>query len=65
MLKTFKNLFWNQNADDLETWFVALVSQLLPNDDIGCPWSILQQGQMVPFVFVAVDFQETIEARDN
>ena len=27
MVKTFKNiLFWNQKADDLETWYAALVS---------------------------------------
>ena len=26
MVKTFKNLLWNQKADDLETWYVALVT---------------------------------------
>ena len=32
IVKTFNNLLlWNQKADDLETWYVALVTQVLPN----------------------------------
>ena len=31
MIKTLKNLLWNQKADDLETWYVALGTQVLPN----------------------------------
>ena len=32
IVKTLKNLFlWNQKADDLETWYTALGTQLLPN----------------------------------
>ena len=32
MVKTFKHLLlWNQNADDVETWYVALVIRVLPN----------------------------------
>ena len=30
MVKTFKNLLlWNQKADDLETWFAAMVTRVL------------------------------------
>ena len=31
MVKAFKNLLWNQNADDLETWYAALVTRVLPS----------------------------------
>ena len=31
MVKTFKHLLWNQNADDVETWYAALVIRVLPN----------------------------------
>ena len=32
MVKTLKNLFlWNQKADDLECWYAALGSRVLPN----------------------------------
>ena len=30
--KSYKNLhFWDQKAEDLETWYAALVTQVLPN----------------------------------
>ena len=39
MVKTLKNLLlWNQNADDLETWYAASGARVLPkysNDDPG------------------------------
>ena len=32
MVKTLKNLlFWNQEANDIETWYTALGTQVLPN----------------------------------
>ena len=68
MVKNIKNLLLlNQKADDLETWYAALVTVLLPNcsnDD----WVDLDLFySKVPFVFIlenalAVDFQETVEA---
>ena len=30
-MKTFKNLLWNQEADDLETWYTASGTQMLPD----------------------------------
>ena len=39
MVKTFKNLlFWNQKGDDLESWYAALVTQVLPNLLKWWPW---------------------------
>ena len=39
MVKTFKNLLlWNQKADDVETWYAVMLTQVLPNlsnDDPG------------------------------
>ena len=37
MVKTFKNLLWNQKADDLESWYSAWGTRVLPssNDDVG------------------------------
>ena len=36
--KTFKYfLFWNQNAIDIETWYAALVTQILQNLLKWCP----------------------------
>ena len=38
MIKTFKNLLlWNLKADDLETWFAASSTQVLPS---GFKWYI-------------------------
>ena len=31
MVKTLKNLLWNQKADDLETCYAALGTRVLPN----------------------------------
>ena len=39
IVKTFKHLlFWNPKADDLETWFAALVTRVLPNLFKWWPW---------------------------
>ena len=39
MVKTFKTLILlNQKADDFETWYVALVTQVLPNLFKWWPW---------------------------
>ena len=50
MVKTFKNLLWNQKADDLESWYSASGTRVLPssNDDVG--WPILWQGQFWSFM---------------
>ena len=43
MVKTFKNLLRNQEADDLETWYTASGTQVLPNcsnDDNGLTLTI-------------------------
>ena len=70
MVKTFKNLLWNQKADDLETmwhWFLRFY-QVCSNDDLGLTLTYLTgRSNLIPFVFVlenaeAVDFRETIEA---
>ena len=32
MVKTLKNLLlWNQQADDIETWYAALIAQVVPS----------------------------------
>ena len=49
LVKTFKNLpFWDQMADDLETWYAALVTQVLLYLFKWWPWPlpILQQGPL-------------------
>ena len=38
MVKTLKNLLWNQKADDLETWYAALGTQVLPNSFKWWSW---------------------------
>ena len=39
MVKTLKNLLlWNQKADDLETWYAASSTQVLPNSFKWWPW---------------------------
>ena len=39
--KTFKNvLLRNQEAEDIETWYKAPSTQVLPNDDTGLTLSI-------------------------
>ena len=48
MVKNFKNLlFWNQGADDLETWHTASGSRVLPMfsyDDPGLTLTIFMTG---------------------
>ena len=48
MVKNFKNLFlWNQEADDLETWYTALGTQVLSMflcDDPGLTLTIFMTG---------------------
>ena len=31
MVKTLKNLLWNQKADDIETWYAASGTRVLPS----------------------------------
>ena len=35
MVKTFKNLLWNQKADDLETWYATSGAGVLPSIDLS------------------------------
>ena len=54
MIKTFKNLlFWNRKADDLETWYAALVTQVLPRiKTLGMTLTYFTaRSNLVPFVF--------------
>ena len=55
--KKFRNLlFWNQTADDLETWYAALVSRVLTicsnNDPVLTLNHFTARSNVVPFVFV-------------
>ena len=58
MIKTFKNLLWNQKADDLESWYadVALVTQVLQicsNGDPGLTLTyVTARSNFVPFLHV-------------
>ena len=39
MVKAIKdNFLWNRKADDLETWYTALSTQVLPSLFKCCPW---------------------------
>ena len=48
MMKNLKNLFlWNQEADDLETWYIASGTRVLPMfsyDDPGLTLTIFMTG---------------------
>ena len=58
MVKTLKNLLWNQKTDDLETWYAAWSARVLPSLFKWWPWfdldlfyggwpiPILRQGQI-------------------
>ena len=49
MVKTFQNLLQNQFTDGLETWYVALGTQVLQwllNDDFGLTLTFLRQDQI-------------------
>ena len=37
VVKTLKNLLWNQKADDLESWYAALGNWVLPSLFKWCP----------------------------
>ena len=42
MVKTYKNhLLWNQKVDDLESWYAALGTQVLPSLFKWWPWNDL------------------------
>ena len=59
-----KNLLWNQKADDLETWYAAFVSRVLPNifnDALVCFYG---RSNLIPFVFIGKYLHETIEASE-
>ena len=54
--RTVKNLLRNQKADDLETWYVASDTQVLPilfNDDPGLTFIyFMARSNLVPCAFV-------------
>ena len=70
MVKTLKNLlFWNQKADDLETWYAASGAGVLPGLFKWSPWVDLDlfygKVKFGPLCFVwekgkTMDFSETI-----
>ena len=74
MVKTFKNLLLrNQKADDLETWFAASGTQVLPscsNNDPGLTLTYFTaKSNLVPYPFVwekgkIMDFKETVVVYD-
>ena len=74
MVNTLKNfLLWNQNADDLETWYAVSGAQVLPSAFKLWPWVNTDQftarSNLVPNAFVwekgkTMDFSETIVVYD-
>ena len=74
MVKTLKNLFLrNQKANDLETWYAASGSRVLPicsNDDLGLTLIYFRaRPSLVPYAFVwekvkTMDFSETVVVYD-
>ena len=73
MVKTFKNLLWNRQANFHETWYVASgtpAHHSLFNDDPGVTLTYLRaRSNLVTKAFLwekvkTVDFSETISASD-
>ena len=74
MVKTIENIFlWNRKADDLETWYTALSTQVLPSCSNDAPGLTLTyftaRSHLVPYAFVwekvkTMDFSETIVVYD-
>ena len=70
MVKTFKNLLlWNRKADDLETWYVALSTQVLNNAPGLTLTCFTARSNLVAYAFVlkkvkTMDFSETIVVCD-
>ena len=72
MVKTLKNLLWNQKAGDLETWYAEPSTCILPSlyDDPELTLTfITARSNLLPYAFVwehtwTVDFLETIEVYD-
>ena len=72
MVKTWKNLLCNQKADDLESWYAASGTWVLPssNDDSGFTLTyFMARSNFVPYAFVweedkTMDFSETIVVYD-
>ena len=56
MVKTFKNLLWNRKDDDLETWYTALSTSVLPSLFKLCPWvdltDFMARSNLVPYAFI-------------
>ena len=74
MIKTIEDIFLcNQKADDLETWYTALSTWVLPIFFKWCPWLdinlFMARSNLVPYAFVlekvkTMDFSETIVVYD-
>ena len=73
MVKTLKNLLWDQKADDLETCYAASGAQVLQvcsNDDPGLTLTCFtSRSNLVPYAFVwekgkTMDFSETVVVCD-
>ena len=72
--KNLKNLLlWNQKADDLETWYAALGTRVLPSFFKWWPWADLDlfygKVKFGPLCFLyekgkTIDFSETILSYD-
>ena len=72
IIKTFKNLLrWNRKADDLETWYTASSTRVLPSIFKWCPWFDLDLfygkvkfGPLVWEKIKTMDFSETTVVYD-
>ena len=73
MVKAFKNLIRNQNADDFDTWYAALGTKVLPYYFQLWPWVDLDlfydKVNLVPYSFICervktMDFSEAIVVFD-
>ena len=68
--KTFKNLLWNQKANDLVTLYAALGTRVLPSMFKWYPWVDLDlKSDLVPYAFVwekveTINFSGTIVVYD-
>ena len=73
MVKTLKNLLWNQKANDLESLYAASGTRILPscsNDDPEFTLTyFMARSNLIPYAFVwekgkIMDFSETIVVYD-
>ena len=70
MVKTYKNhLLWNQKADDLESWYAALGTQVLPNlfwDDLNLFYGKVKFWSLChPYVCMCVNIFKHLFLRNH